>query len=100
LTHVTRGSPADLSGLRPGDRLFWYQETGQKEYQGIEGSYVPFVNSVKATASRESAAKRTLNLVGLDGRGQRFEKSIALCPGALEASADVGALARSLRSGS
>jgi len=84
LSSVTKGSPADLAGLKPGDRITSYSVDGNEEKVAISKDQKVFQAAVAKSASEKEAGKRLMTFEGVNTEGVAFSVQVALCPKGLD----------------
>lgn len=76
---IQANSPAELSGFKPGDRIEVFSEPDGKSNAFGSGPD-NFVKFVAEKAAEKNSQKRKIILAGTDVNGNKFRRTIFLCP--------------------
>lgn len=82
ISEVQTGSPADLAGLKVGDRIDSFGEE-KGATTSLIGDINPFLEFVKEKSIGKTSEQRTIELSGASSSGKSFKKTISLCPSKL-----------------
>jgi hypothetical protein len=79
ISEVQKGSPADLAGIKVGDRIDSFGDSTEGRSSLIR-DINPFLEFVKEKSIGKTSDQRTIELSGVNSAGVSFKKSISLCP--------------------
>ncbi len=81
--NVAPFSPAWQSQFREGDRIESYGVPGERPVS-LMTSAEAFINFTAKRSEAPSATSRTLEISGVDGQGNKFKRTVSLCPRAYD----------------
>ncbi len=83
LNLVQTGSPAELSGFKPGDQIETYNEPEGRS-NAFGKSSDPFITFITERAANKTAKDRKVVISGTDIQGKTFKRTVFLCPSNLD----------------
>lgn len=83
IKNVDSGSPADLTGFKPGDKIKTFSEPEGRS-NAFTREAETFVSFIKEKAANKSAQQRKVIITGTNASGENFSRAVFLCPSQLD----------------